>query len=331
MTSIGARPLGRVASALFVGLVVAIGALVAAPAAKGAGTDGWAVEPSGPSGPGKRAFFVYDMKAGQSLQDTVAVVNSSNQALTFKVYARDAVSTDQAGAVAFQQESEAPSDAGGWISLPIEQYTLPPGTRADISFTIAVPEGASPGDHIAGIVGALVNAEQPAPGASSVEIEQRIAARVYVRVEGPVTPALQIDDLRLTYDHGLFATPGSGAATVSYVVRNTGDVRLSPDVVVTLHDPLGRTVARSPAARVGEVLPGGSTDGAFTFDDVPATGRLTAEVTASTVGLNPTSATRSASQWAIPWLVVAPLVVLLVALGAWVVRRRVTRVAVSSR
>lgn len=315
---------GIPAAAALVILVVI--ALMVGPDADAAGTNGWAVEPSGPDGPGRRSVFVYDMKPGQSLQDTVAVTNATDQTLRIELYPRDALSTTESGAVAYQQKAEPPVDAGAWIALAVSEYVLPPGTRADIAFTITVPGDAAPGDHVAGIIGGTVSSPEADPSAPGVQVEQRIAARVYIRVDGPVTPGLEVDDVDLVYDNGAFAMPGGGTATVAYTVRNTGDVRLSPDAVVTLRDPLGRVMAESPAARLPELLPGGDVRTTYRFDRVTSAVRLTTEVRATTIGLNPASATGSASVWAVPWLVVAPLSVLaLTAVGVWWHRRRARR------
>jgi len=318
------RAFGRAVAVLVVLCVVGA---VAAPMGHAASIAGWSVEPSGPAGPGGRAYFVYQMQAGARLQDTVGVTNSSDQALTFSLYARDAFTPTGSGGMAFQQESEQPEGAGAWISLPVDHYTLAPGTRVDISFTISVPADAGPGDHAAGIIGALVAGGQPPPSTSGLRIEQRLAARVYVRVEGDLNPAIEVGALDVSYDRGSLAFPTPATATVNYRIDNTGDVRLSPDVVITLEDLAGRRVARSPAIRLAEILPGGSASGTYTFSNVLAVTRLSASLRAGTLGVTSASDRRTASVWVISWPTAGGGLLVIAAVIVAMVRRRRRKVS----
>jgi hypothetical protein len=292
------------------------------PSAFAAAVPGWSVEPSGPSGPGARAYFVYELQPGARLQDTVAVTNSSNEPLTFTLYARDAVTPKGGGGLAFQDKSDQPQEAGSWITLPVDRYTLAPGTRADIGFTITVPADATPGDRVAGIIGTVVPDASTTATSSGLRVEQRLAARLYVRVSGDHHPAMSIDQLHIDYGRDPMAPPTAADVTVQYRVGNTGDVRLSPDVVLTLEDGLGRRLARSDPVRLSEVLPGGSASGTYRFRDVLATTRLRVAAVASTLGVSATSAHRSEAIWVVSWPLVVAVLTLMAVLAALVARLR---------
>lgn len=62
---------------------------------------------------------------------------------------------------------------------------MPAGKRADIPFEFKVPANATPGDHIGGLVASVRQTEESADG-QRPEVERRVAARVYLRVTGPV-------------------------------------------------------------------------------------------------------------------------------------------------
>jgi hypothetical protein len=309
-----------VVAALFALLAVLAGAQPAHAAA----TDGWAVEPSGPSGTGSRDFFVYQLKPGQQLKDTVGVSNYSDQPLTFKIYARDAFSTPGDASFGLAGEEDKPSDVGSWITMPpdVTQYTVQPGTRADIPFIITVPPDATPGDHAGGIIAALVSTQETSKEGAGLNVLQRVGARVYIRVEGPLAPAMDVTQLNVTYDNSFMALLGGRAATVTYELKNAGNVRLTPQVSVKLKDPLGRTVKSAPLKDIAELLPGASIVVTQSFTGVPPTGRLTAEVSAVTFGEGAASVKRTETIWAMPWLLLVAIAVTAVAFLVWLRRRR---------
>jgi hypothetical protein len=307
-------------AALFVFLAV----VVSAQPVRAAGTDGWAVEPSGANGTGSRDFFVYQLKPGQSLKDTVGVSNYSDKPLTFKIYARDAFSTPGDASFGLGAEGDTPSDVGSWITLPadVAQYTVQPGTRADIPFIITVPPDATPGDHAGGIIAALVSSTEQSTNGAGLNVLQRVGARVYTRVEGPLSPAMDITQLKVTYANSPLGLFGGRAATVTYELKNAGNVRLTPQVAVKLKDPLGRTVKAAPLKNIAELLPGASVVITEPFTGVPPVGRLTAEVSAHTYGEGAASVTRAQTVWAMPWLLVGLGVVAIAVLVFWLRRRR---------
>jgi uncharacterized membrane protein len=213
----------------------------------------------------------------------------------------------------------APDDVGAWIELGQDQYTVEPGRRVEIPFELTVPRDATPGDHAGGIVGANTEPEQvvDAEGAT-VDLMRRIGARVYLRVEGPLEPQLDITELDLSVDASVWPFPG-GEAKVTYRVTNTGNVRLTPRADLDLEGLLGHGVATVPGRTLPELLPGSSvlveveTDAsAWPLDRVEA--RLDVQGTNAQV-------TRTVTTWSIsPSLIV--IVGLLVALGVWWQRRR---------
>jgi len=314
-------------------LVVAAGTVVApssltAPAGAQQGGTGFAVEPSGPQGTGSRDYFVYSLKPGQGLQDTVGVSNFFDQPITYKIYATDAYNTPGDANFALLAEGDAPVDTGTWIKLPVTEYVVQPGQRADIPFTITVPPDATPGDHAGAVVARPVLPEQPATSGQGLNVQRRIGARVYVSVDGPRQPALSIESLAVSHDSS-FGSFGRGPATVSYVVRNIGNTRLKPQAFLAVKGPLGITAADTFPRDIPELLPGGTFQVDQTLDSVAPLGHLTVEVTARTVGADAVSVTRTESFWAVPWLGIL-LVVALVLVVRWRIRRRRRRRAPSA-
>ena len=291
--------------------------------------EGWAFGPKPPTGGGARDYLIYELDPGNVIKDSVRLSNLGDTPLTFRVYVRDATSAADGLGFSVGRFEDQSADAGGWFGLAegAQQYTVPPNTSADIPFTLSVPATALPGDHAAGVVAELVNpgAAGSNSGNPTIEVVSRIATRSYIRVSGVLRPDLAIDQLRVSYPNGVFNT--GSTVTVTYALTNVGNVRLSPELKLVVKDIFGRTVGAAPLRNFRDVLPKGTVQLTETFPDVWPVGRLTAEVTATSYGGTPTTAKASASVWAIPWLLVIALGVIVALLIGWrvVARRRKKR------
>ena len=159
--------------------------------------DRFSVQPSGPKGPTGRNHFIYDVAPGSTLFDYVGVTNLSDRPLTFQVYATDAFTTVD-GAFSLLPANQEPTDVGSWTRVEQQSVTVKPGKRADIRFEITVPTNATPGDHIGGVIAAVRQSGVTADG-QQVQVDRRVAARVYLRVTGDVAPALdgRVDGRRI--------------------------------------------------------------------------------------------------------------------------------------
>jgi hypothetical protein len=280
----------------------------------------FAVQPSSQDGPGGRDYFVYTLRPGQVFGDVVGVSNLSDKTLTFAVYPTDAYNTPDAG-FALLREEERPVDLGTWVELGATQYTLDPGERVDIPFSLTVPADATPGDHAGAIVAQVVpeaGADQPDEGIG-FDVRLRIGARIYVRVDGPLSPSLTIERFGLEY-----VTPlnplGTNSVRVTYVVANTGNTRLQPTASLKVAGLFGLGSTQAPSREIPELLPGSSLEIAEIIRDVRPLGRLTATLRLQ-APLDGVDVERSVSTWTIPWL----LVVALALLAAYFVYRFVSR------
>ncbi|WP_052174176.1 WxL protein peptidoglycan domain-containing protein [Embleya scabrispora] len=297
-------------------LVAAVLPLVALAApARAADEFTWGVQPAG-----GRDHFVLTAAPGQTLVDVVGVSNFGDKPLTLRVYATDAVLAADGG-MTLLTAAERPKDVGAWIGFDAESYTVAPGKRADIPFRLTVPADASPGDHTGAIV-ASIKAEASGPGQQRFDVDRRVGARIYLRVDGPAVPRLAIEDLRLSYDNPI-AMFGGAQAVVRYRVRNTGNVRTTAGVETTISGLGGLRLGGPARATLPELLPGATHEVVQRFDGVFPAGRLTADV--EVTGKPATVATKSISVWAPPWLLLGAITLLLgalIAYGTAVLRRR---------
>ncbi|MEU9510948.1 DUF916 domain-containing protein [Micromonospora sp. NPDC048170] len=277
--------------------------------APGAAATRWAVQPSGPDGPTGRNYFIYDLAPGSTLTDHVGVSNLSDRPLTFQVYGTDAYTTAD-GAFALLPADRSATDVGSWIRFDRRSWTVAPGRRADIPFRLSVPANATPGDHAGGVIAAIAQARTTADG-QQVRVDQRLAARVYLRVDGDVRPAVTIESVSVGYDTPINPAAG-GDALVTYRLRNTGNVRVGGTGTVAVNGPFGWELARTAPVDLPELLPGGVFTVTERITGVPPALRLTAEVdlAPTTVDTALPPVLRSASTWAPPWLLLALLAVL---------------------
>ncbi|MFF3854356.1 WxL protein peptidoglycan domain-containing protein [Micromonospora sp. NPDC002575] len=285
------------------------------PSADGSGQTGaarWAVQPSSAKGPTGRNYFIYDLAPGSTLTDHVGITNLGDRPLTFDVYGTDAY-TSADGAFALLPADQPATDVGSWIRFERRAWTVPPGKRVDIPFRLAVPADATPGDHTGGVIGSVARARTTADG-QRVLVDQRLAARVHLRVTGPVRPAVTVESVDVTYDNPVDPFAG-GDLVVRYQVRNTGNVRVAGSGTVAVAGPFGWEQARTSPTDLPELLPGGTFTVTERITGVPPLLRLTAEVdlAATTTDTALPPVLRFARVWAPPWV---PLALLAVA-GGW--------------
>ncbi|SCF06462.1 protein of unknown function (DUF916) [Micromonospora matsumotoense] len=279
--------------------------------AAGVGETGaarWAVQPSSAKGPTGRNYFIYDLAPGSTLTDHVGITNLGDRPVTFAVYGTDAYSAAD-GAFALLPADRRATDVGSWISVDRREWTIPAGKRVDIPFRLAVPANATPGDHTGGVIGAVARVRTTVDG-QRVLVDQRLAARVYLRVNGPVRPAVTVEAVDVSYDNPVNPFAG-GDVVVRYRLRNDGNVRLGGSGTVTVDAPFGWEQARTSPTDLPELLPGATFTVTERITGVPPLLRLTAAVdiaaTSTDTALPPV--VRAAGIWAPPWLLLALLAV----------------------
>jgi len=319
----GRRVLAAFAVALLGTLVVLVVPALAQEAPEDSGeapvepsSPSFSVQPSGPDGPGDRDWFTYTLDPGTSFGDVVAISNLSDKPIHFFLYPTDAVSVADSAGFAAMKDTDKPEDVGTWIELAADEFTVEPGKRVDVPFSVTVPEDAEPGDH-AGALLAVDTAETEAAGdpsdddGISFDVVHRLGARIYVRVGGETSPDLRIDELSVIRD--------GDRATVSWEVLNTGNLRLTPSAEVRIKGWFGRTVATASVQQLPELLPDANFVGATVLDGMPSYEPLTAELIVRAEGVE----TKRSEQFAgYPWLLLLVIALLLAAGGWWWRRRR---------
>lgn len=303
--------------------VGALGALLdATPSGTEDPTVTWGVSPADNAQGVGRPNYSYELEPGARVEDGFVVLNHSEKPLTLDIYVADSV-VSQSGTLNLANRDVPPADVGSWVDVGVDEVTIGPGEEVEIPFTITVPRNASPGDHTGGILSSLTGADPAA-----ITVERRLGSRIHVRVEGELNPGLRIDGLVASHSGSTDAIP-RGDLAVSFAVTNSGNARMTGTAELRLRGPFGLAARVVPLDDLPELLPGSSYNVSVTVPDVPATVRMTATVAVTPMALGPDDATGTpiapveagTTVWAMPWIPVGIVVLVLAWLAPRIVRR----------
>ena len=170
----------------------------------------------------------------------------------FLIYATDARNELETGAFGLLKREEKPIDSGAWITLASEKLTIAPGTAATIPLTILVPSDATPGDHVAGIVAAVLTTGDQ--DGAAVVLEQRVGARVYLTVSG--IPDVGVETSGFVAGFTAELNPfAPGTMSVTYDVRNTGNLRMDVNQKVQIMGPFNIPLGQFTPEPISNILP----------------------------------------------------------------------------
>lgn len=200
-----------------------------------------------------RPFFTYTVDPGDTVTDYLRVKSLADVTQVLTLYPSQAGNAANGDLVLADREA-APEDLSAWTSLDVQALELPPDGEQLVRFDIQVPADAEPGDYTQGIVTSQTQQVEQDDG-QLVNLDSRLAARVYVRVNGDLAPQVEFTGLTDTYERAWWNP--FGTAELSYSVRNTGNVRLRATDAVTAEGPFGIDLG-GPASgpEILDLLPG---------------------------------------------------------------------------
>ncbi|WP_370291578.1 hypothetical protein [Nocardioides sp.] len=209
-----------------------------------------------------RPYLQYLATPGSTVRDSIALVNLGDKPLTLRVYAADAQQGVD-GTFGLAPGDATPTESGSWFKLdvPASGKVKVPGRkgrtlgRIVVPFEARVPADAQPGDHVAGVLAALETEGKNTDG-TKLRFDQRIGVRAYFRVAGPINPELKVENMRLDYGWSP-SLKGRDGVTVTYDVRNTGNVRMNATQLINLDRRFHSEQFGRPKP-IDDLLPGSS-------------------------------------------------------------------------
>ena len=298
-------------------MLVALGlSLVPAGSAQAAGDDvTWTVRTASNGFGAERTGYNYTINPGSKVDDALVVSNHGDTALELGVYAADGYTTE-AGQFDLVVGGAKSVSVGAWVRGGTDRITVAPGQTVEYPFTVTVPKNATPGDYAGGIVTSLAQPDD----AQGINVDRRLGIKISLRVGGDLKPALAVEDAHVDWNGGLNPFAG-GDSTMTYTIHNTGNAVLTSQQVAGVTGPFGMLPTSADKIKAPpQLLAGEKWDVSVPIHDVPASVWLAATATVtpvvtdasgSTTTLEPITAT--ATGWAVPWMLLL-IVVVLVAL-----------------
>ncbi|MEV8205213.1 DUF916 domain-containing protein, partial [Streptomyces sp. NPDC079189] len=188
-------------------MALAIVGLRVDPALADDGDVTWTVRTAANGYGDDRSSFSYGVNPGGNAEDAMVVANHSKSPLELAVYAADGFTTGT-GQLDLLTKDKKSVGIGAWVHADRDGVVIKPGKSAKIPFTIAVPDNATPGDYVGGILTSLRQSDE----AEGINVDRRLGIRVKLRVSGELKPKLAIEDLHVGYA-GSFNPFAKGDAT----------------------------------------------------------------------------------------------------------------------
>lgn len=316
------------ARAVVVILLAAVGLVVLGAGPAAADDDvPWSVSTAANSLGSDRPNYSYTVNPGGQVEDGLVVINHGTTPLELGVYAADGFTT-AVGKLDLLTKDAKSTEVGAWVHASQDHLTLAAGASVKVPFTITVPAGATPGDHVGGIVTSLTQADQ----ATGADVDRRLAIRIRLRVSGELRPSLSVEDLKVHYS----GTPnpfGKGDATVTYTIHNTGNAILTARPAASVAGPFGGMRVRSGEVDDSpQLLPGDTWKMSVPLHDVTPALRLSGTVsvvpllTDAAGSTSPLTAVETTTHtWTIPWALLLVLVALCAVAALLASRRRRSR------
>jgi hypothetical protein len=269
----------RLAAIITIALIVVF--IIGTPSARAASAGGYSIRPVevDQSDPATRAYFKPVLKPGASATLHVEITNRDDAPLKLRVDGVDGITGQTSGAV-YANRQDPVRKAGAWVTPATHELEIAARGNGEVAFTIVVPHGAEPGDHLAGIAFENEAVQSSASGFSVKEIIREVVG-VQIRVPGPASTHLSIGTLALQ------SLPGTAFASVIVHLSNNGQLLCKPALTVALHGPSGN--ARTVTRQLDTILPGDTIAYPLAWPDTLPKGKYSAR--ASTMNCGPAATT----------------------------------------
>lgn len=186
-----------------------------------------------PASPAKLGYFVFAGKPGSTVYGKVQVINVGTKPGTTSLYAVDATTGATSGAV-YRSQQEPRRGVGKWIELGSSTIELGPGQSRVVPFSVQVPSGATPGQHLGGIVaqrftkiaGNQAASEDEQKNGFRVKVQALSVLAVQVNLPGPERVKMTLTGIKVGNQPGHQSLLLGIGNPGNVLVKGTGSLRV---------------------------------------------------------------------------------------------------------
>ncbi len=261
----------------------------------------------------------FKVDPGDKSEGLLKIVNSGNQALTFKVQVKDFVVEDTVGTPHILPDNTLSKkySASSWIAVSPDTFTVPAGKTQQINYYLQVPLDARPGGHYAAIVyepQQLLGVQGTGAG-----VETHLGTLFYVRVNGNIVENATVKTFKPENSFAEY-----GPVKINTQIINYSDSHIRPIGTVSVKNILGQVVY-SQALEEHNIFPEATRDFTNTIGKKFMFGPYTAELKATYGTNNNLTLFASAGFFILPWKYVAIALLVIIVVVLFLIWRRKKR------
>lgn len=247
--------------------------------------------------------YNYEITPGKSQQAKITLKNLSSEPIDYTIETENFTATSEDGApvFAFGPASEGVTSLADWFDFSGGKTgKLGPKGSGDVEFTISVPEGAEAGGHYAAVFAKVIKKTEE--GKTELGVSSRVGTLILVSVPGEITNGVEIEELSIP------RWIWKGPVTLGMKVKNTGSIHYDSQADISFNPVL---FGNDTKVGMGEhtVLPSSTRDYEGKLNKKYPFGIY--KVTATATGGEANPAVRLVTVYAIPLIIVLPLIALI--------------------
>jgi len=237
---------------------------------------------------------------GQMLTATTKIRNKSRDTVPMTVRIEDFTASGEEGQVALTDQG--PYSIANWTTINPKSFSLAPGEEKEVTATIKIPGSKIAGGYYGSFVFSVINEAQ---GAGIAAIGQEIASLFLLKISGPVTEQLILNEITAP------SFSEFGPVPLSIKFTNNGNVHTKVYGLVNVSDMFGQKVADIVINQTN-IFPGASRVLKTTLDKRLLFGKYTATAIMYYGTTKNETLTSVGTFTVIPYRIIALLVVILI-------------------
>lgn len=185
----------------------------------------------------KRSDFNMVLTSGSSYQDSITIINNTDQNISYKVHPVDSEINDQNNIV-FKMPYEQNPNLGQWVNFDKDIFEIPAHGNLNIPFFVNIPANAFPGTYYGGISILKITPDLISSAGQSVKVQTRIVKKMILNIPGEVSTDFEISNFTYSKDalHYSFKNKGNVIMTIAGEVqfsdsglsKKTDNIKLFP-------------------------------------------------------------------------------------------------------